>query len=138
MGNVRKGTAMGGVLKGTALGGMQNNFLRQGTRMMGLSRMSGTESFNNSQLHSSMLEAMADGDTTDLKIMINTHIAKKLNKQDHVFQTQLKNVKTLAIQDAINFIKIQSEFIQKHLTKEHHKLVEQFIAFKGRTQERLD
>ena len=33
---------------------------------------------------------------------------------------------------------IQSEAIAKHLTKEHHKLIKLFIAFKIRTQERMD
>ena len=43
----------------------------------------------------------------------------------------------MAIKEALDFIKYQSVSIQKHLTSEHHKLVEKFQAFKDRTDHRL-
>ena len=47
-------------------------------------------------------------------------------------------MRILALQEAKDFIKNKSVEIQKHLTKEHHKLIDRFIAFKARTQNRLD
>ena len=58
--------------------------------------------------------------------------------QNRMHQTQLKNCKAIAIQEATEFIKSQSEAIQKLLTKEHHKLILRFIDFKARTKERCD
>lgn len=72
-----------------------------------------------------------------LKIMMNKHIKQKLKCQELVFQTQLKNVKTFAQEEASNFVAIQTDAISKHITKEHHKIIERFMAFKERTDDRL-
>ena len=40
--------------------------------------------------------------------------------------------------ESSEFIKMKTAEIQKHITKEHQKLVERFIAFKSRTKERVD
>ena len=42
------------------------------------------------------------------------------------------------MQEARDFIKNKSHEIQKHLTKEHRKLIDRFIAYKERTEERLE
>ena len=39
--------------------------------------------------------------------------------------------------EALDFVKSHTENISKHLTKEHQKLIDRFIAFKVRTEERL-
>ena len=39
--------------------------------------------------------------------------------------------------EALEFVKSQTETLSKHLTKEHHKLIERFMAFKDRTDDRL-
>lgn len=119
---------------------------RQGTAMgynIGPSRMYGGSSMGSvlsgaSSLNVSDLQAYCQsGDAGELKTMINEHIRKKLKIQKRVFETQLKNVKTIAMQEALQFVKNQSEAIQKHLTREHHKLVNRFIEFKERTESRL-
>ena len=63
------------------------------------------------------------GDEIEFKVQVNAYIAKKLKVQERVFQTQLKNVKIIATQEAIDFIKSQTEAIAKHITVEHHKLI---------------
>lgn len=50
-----------------------------------------------------------------------------------MFDTQLKNVRQVYLEEACNFVKSQTIVLQKYLTKEHHKLVERFIEFKLRT-----
>ena len=72
-----------------------------------------------------------------LKIMMNKHIKEKLKCQQLVFQTQLKNAKTFAMEEASNFMSNQTDAISKHITKEHHRILERFMAFKDRTDERL-
>ena len=73
-----------------------------------------------------------------LKIMMNKHIKEKLKCQELVFQTQLRNAKTYAMEEASNFVSNQTDAISKHITKEHHRIVERFMAFKDRTDERLE
>ena len=76
-------------------------------------------------------------DNANFKIQVSDLIAKKLRLQTKVHNTQLKNVKVIALQEARDFIRSQSEAIQKHLTREHHKLVQRFIDYKDRTKARL-
>ena len=40
--------------------------------------------------------------------------------------------------EARQWIKAKSIEIQKHITKEHHKLIERFIAYKERTDDRIE
>lgn len=42
------------------------------------------------------------------------------------------------MQEALEFIKNQSKLISKYLTKEHHKLVHNFLEYKDWTSKRLD
>lgn len=42
------------------------------------------------------------------------------------------------MQEAREFIKVQTDKIQRHLTKEHHKLVDRFLDYKNRTKARLE
>ena len=68
---------------------------------------------------------------------MNEHMQKVLKNQRRVYENSLKNLQSMAIKEALDFIKYQSGSIQKHLTTEHHKLVEKFQAFKDRTDHRL-
>ena len=42
------------------------------------------------------------------------------------------------MQEALDWVKKQSVSISKHLTSEHHKLIEKMLDFKERTQKKLD
>ena len=54
---------------------------------------------------------------------------KQLEKA-HV--TQMKNLKSVILAEAVKYFKQSSLSINKLLTREHHKIVKQFIAFKER------
>ena len=41
------------------------------------------------------------------------------------------------MQEATDFVLEKTEDISKHITKEHHKILERFMAFKDRTDARL-
>ena len=65
-------------------------------------------SMGSSQLDASMLEQFMTGDANELKVLINEHIVKRLKVQRRVFDTQLKNLRILAMQEAKDFIKSKS------------------------------
>lgn len=54
-----------------------------------------------------------------------------------MFTQQLKKVTTMAMDEALNFIKKQSVAISKHLTKEHRKLIDGYRVIKESTTAKL-
>ena len=80
------------------MGGFRGTGMRTfGMSVIGGSRMSGgASSLNCSQMMNGF-----GGDETEFKTQVNLFIAKKLRIQERVFQTQLRNVKTIATQEAI-------------------------------------
>ena len=45
----------------------------------------------------------------------------------------MKNVKSVILAEAIKYFKSSTVSINRLLTKEHHKIVKQFMAYKERT-----
>ena len=97
------------------------------------SKMSGSDG---SILSSGMIQDLG-GDVDALKTLMNQHITKTLTSQKKVFETTLRNLKIIAIQETVDFIKSQSEQIEKLVTSKYHELIEQFIWFKERSEKRL-
>ena len=52
---------------------------------------------------------------------------------DKVHNIELKNVKSIAMQEAMEFVKKQSGKVMGLMTRNHHKMARQFIEFKDRT-----
>lgn len=73
-----------------------------------------------------------------MQVKVNEFIAKRLKIQKRVFDTQMRNLRVVHIQEAQEYVKSKTEQISKHLTREHHKLIQRFQDFKQRTQSRLD
>ena len=65
-------------------------------------------------------------------------MAKLLEHQEKTMEKahsiKIKNLKTVAMQEAIDFVKRQSDELVKLLTKEHHRMAKQFIHFKDKTE----
>ena len=89
-----------------------------------------------SGLNSSMLQELG-GNASAIKDLISKTLEKKMKIQKNVYETQLRNVKTLAMAEALEYVKEQSQSIAQYLTKEHRKLVERFQDYKIRTEERI-
>ena len=64
---------------------------------------------------------------------VKVNIEKKLKRQKRVFENQMRDLKTVYLGEAIDFIKKSTGDIQRYLTQEHHKLVKRFIDWKERT-----
>ena len=69
---------------------------------------------------------------------VKKNIEKKLKKQKRVFETQMRDLKTVYLHEAIDFIKKKTVDIQSYLTQEHQKLVKRFIDWKERTQDQVN
>ena len=50
----------------------------------------------------------------------------------------MKNVKSVILAEAIKYFKSSTVSINRLLTKEHHKIVKQFMAYKERTTTALE
>ena len=53
-------------------------------------------------------------------------------------KTQIKNVKAVAMQEAVEYVKKKGNAVADLLTREQHKMVKQFLEFKQRTLFPLD
>ena len=130
----RKGTSMSGAF-GSKMSG-------QGSSM---SRLSGATTFaaggaarnNVSYVHDSMLEDIS-GDVFSIKQVLNDQIDIQTKIQKNAYDSSLKNVRFIVMEEALEWVKKQSVTISKHLTNEHHKLIEKMLDYKERTQKQLD
>ena len=53
------------------------------------------------------------------------------------FDQKVKDIKPFVLDQACVFLKDQTQAVTKLLTKQHHILVQQFIDFKARSEEKI-
>ena len=88
------------------------------------------------QLQNSNMTSLAFG--TVVQEQIKAHIHKKLNKVENRCNTMIKDFKTEVMKEASVFITSKLEDVARVLTSEHHRIIEQFIFYKNKTQRQLD
>ena len=98
---------------------------RIGSSMGGTSQMSSVMS----KMRKLSMNSM-QGDHEELIKMLLDQQAKMLDK---IHNIELKNVKSIAMQEAMEFVKKQSVKVASIMTKEHHKMTRQFLDYKSRT-----
>ena len=54
-----------------------------------------------------------------------------------VHHAQMKDCRSMAMHEALLFLKSKCEILCKHLTQEHRKLLKQFFEYRERTHSRL-
>ena len=57
--------------------------------------------------------------------------------QKNQFKQQLKNVKNIVFDEAIEFIKEEAVYVTERMTQMHRSVVTQFLNFKRRNEEML-
>lgn len=129
----RKGTSMGGAF-GSRMSGQGSSM----SRLSGAPFATGGPARNDvSYVHDSMLEDIS-GDVYSIKQVLNDQIDIQTKIQKNAYDSSLKNVRFIVMQEALDWVKKQSVSISKHLTNEHHKLIEKMLDYKERTQKKLD
>ena len=73
----------------------------------------------------------------------NPEVVKQLIEHQQItlekaHSVQLRDVKAVAMQQAVEFVKKQSQEIVNTMTKEHHRMARQFLHFKGKTEGYLE
>ena len=122
------------LFRGSSMGSSKQ--LNFGNPYAGLN--SGLNSANGSAM-STFSKFEADGvSQTALKQLIEQKLFEQKRKLEKHHKIEIKNVKKVTTQLAIDFVKNSSEDIQKNLTKEHKQLLTQFIDFKRRTWTIID
>ena len=82
------------------------------------------------QFDSVSIGGMQDGKTNDqIKIILD----KKLINIQAAFDKRVKDVKALSLDNACEFVLTQSKVVSSILSNQHRKILEQFIAYKDRT-----
>ena len=69
---------------------------------------------------------------------MDKRIASMQRKMDRAQLVEIRNVKAVAIKEAIDFVKASNEKLMKMFTHEQHRLVYQFLEFKKRSSKGYD
>ena len=69
---------------------------------------------------------------------INSEVNKKMRKLQLYYNSLIKDIKPMIFHEAVEFVKAQASVLTRLLSKEHYKMIEQFLIFKNDTQLRLD
>ena len=89
--------------------------------MMKKSIMSKLQKFDSKQLESLASNISFDPSEIELTdVQMKKIVEQKIEKNRIIYEQQLKNVKPIAKQIAVDFLKLQTEKIVKMLTSEHH------------------
>ena len=67
-----------------------------------------------------------------LQKKFETLLNKQVNSLSKAHKQQLKNVEAVTLAEASKFIKNHAEKIARALTREHHKIIQQFLDYKDR------
>ena len=59
-------------------------------------------------------------------------LAKQIGEVEKAHRQELKNVEAVAVEDAVRFIKKHAEKVTRAMTREHHKVLQQFLDYKDR------
>ena len=70
--------------------------------------------------------------------LFHTQLEKQAVQQAKAHQTDLKNMKSLAIRESVEFVKRSSKGISANLTKEYRHIACQFLTFKNNTFDKMD
>ena len=62
-------------------------------------------------------------------------LAKQIRAVEAAHRQELRNVEAVAVEDAARFLKRHTERVTRALTREHHKLIQQFMDYKDRIDE---
>ena len=84
------------------------------------------------------LEGLEITENAAVKSIVQKKLLEQSKKMEKAFKTEEKNIKVAATQCAIDFVKTNSECLQKLLSKEHQLLVRQFINFRNKTWTYID
>ncbi len=63
---------------------------------------------------------------------------KKVRQVQKQYDTIIKDMRNQVFDDAAKFVSSQAVDITAYLTKEHHKMIEQYYMYKQQTQDKLD
>ena len=71
---------------------------------------------------------------------------KKIQKKfNHIMKqtisahkTEIKNARKQALTEAMEFVRKNSKYISRVLTREMHHIINQFLRYKGRTKDKID
>ena len=62
-------------------------------------------------------------------------LAKQIRAVESAHRQELRNVEAVAVEDAARFLKKHAERVTRALTREHHKIIQQFMDYKDRIDE---
>ena len=91
---------------------------------------------NNDQLQkidSKMSNISTKFDVTDEDM--KQYLQKKIDQNKTAFDQQVKNIKPIVMNEAVEFLKEQTNALVKVLTKTHHQLIKNFLEFRARNED---
>ena len=62
------------------------------------------------------------------------YMEKKIHQNQINFDMQVKNMKPIAMQIAVDFLKKESQFLANVLTRQHHNVIKTFLDYKERSE----
>lgn len=122
------GKAGSGASEGTKMGMLNMRDISGMSRMGGMSQFGQSSighysGMTSSNAQMSRLSVASDGSMLIENEQLKMIMEKKLHKERKNFQLQLKQLKPIVMQEAIDFIKRESEIITKLMTQMHHKVI---------------